>query len=182
MKPPAPYDGILTTKAKKLARTLPKSAIMKYEPQIREMLEEIRATAQLNAIITDGKHVDFNHRYYRGKLDDYLELIETYMKAFAGGNNSMPAMRLLLENFRLIVTGEFGLEAKIKGFNNKTIKELEDFFEHLRQKYKGSKQIEAHEAERRDKRIGTLEERIQLSRLGKKPFVSRPSHPSQDSP
>ena len=177
------YEGTIAKKAKKLVRTLPKDRREEYERYMGEMLEWMRTNIQACSydVNTEKRRASFDDKSYKIGLDTYIEKIELYVNSVAKGENQIAAIDLLLDNPRLIFTGEFGLEAKIRGFGTKTLPQIEEFFADLDKKYKITEDARQRRAEAREKSFQIIEEETELSKIPKRNPYSRPNHPSLDS-
>lgn len=154
------YESLIERKATKIARAFPREQRDYYKQIAKNFLEGVRNKLRSESYRVDleKKFVEFAYREYRVNLDDAMDKAEVYFLAVAKTENPEAAIKLLTEFPQALFTGDFGLEAKIGGFDGKSIDQLTKFFSDLQRRYMVPKDIEEKTAERREARFRVIEE------------------------
>jgi hypothetical protein len=185
MKQPQLYEGLIERSARKIASAFPKQEKKECESIVKRLIESLREKVmnQSYRVDVDKKYAWLDSRGYRVALDDGISKIRSYANSQAVQENPKKMFSFLQENLDLIFTGEFGLEAKVGGFEKMNEDDLRKYILDLAKKHRLPEHIERKRAETRERRFEVIEEVVEkLHRSTNNPYRGRPIHPSQDSP
>lgn len=184
MKKITQYETVIASKAKKIAKDLPKNERAEGEQILRTLLEEARDIAFVkgheHCQVKDGSVWKLNSAFYRGNLDKYIEQIERYVQATKNDNNPLEPLRCLVNRRMVLGTGDFGFKILTKDFQGCSDKnKLEEKLAEVVRKSENEISYRYNLAEK----IGcNVESQREWEEANVRPgFYSRPQHPSTDS-